>query len=85
MTPLSAAVDRAVEILRRAQRLASDDSYAHGLDAIADAVVGISDLHASLVGPSGSTMDLTAARATLDDKTATLDAIERGPMSSTAG
>jgi hypothetical protein len=84
MTPLSAAVDRAVEILGRAQRLASDDSYAHGLDAIAVAVVGVSDLYASLVGASGPSMDLTAARATLDDKAATLDAIERGPMGSTA-
>ena len=64
MPPLSATVHCAIEILSRAQRLASDDSYAHALDAIAVAVVGISDLHASLVGPSGSTMDLTAARAT---------------------
>jgi len=84
MPPLSATLDCAIEILTRAQRLASHESYAHALDAIAVAVVGVSDLHAALVGASGATMDLTAARAMLDDKAATLDEIERGPMSSTA-
>ena len=84
MPPLSATVDCAIEILSRAQRLASDDSYAHALDAIAVAVVGVSDLHAGLVGAAGPTMDLTAARVTLDDKAAVLDAIERAPLSGTA-
>jgi hypothetical protein len=84
MTALSEAVDCAIDILNRAQRLASDESYAHALDAIAVAVVGVSDLHAGLVGPAGAAMDLTAPRATLDDNAAMLDAIERGPMSGTA-
>lgn len=84
MASLSEAVDSAVQLLSRAQRLAGDASYAHALDAIAVAVVGISDVHAGLVGPSGASMDLTAARATLDDKAAMLDAIEFGPLSGTA-
>jgi hypothetical protein len=77
-------VDCAIQILNRAQRLAGDASYAHALDSIAVAVVGVSDLHAGLVGASRATMDLTVARATLDEKVAMLDAIERGPINTAA-